>query len=186
MNGLSNALHILTGLGTAKVATGIVAVTAAATLVVGPAGVLPPAAGSGPTNPIAIAAKGDHPSPPRPSAITSPAATSSPSASPAGSPAADDAHAAVLATLEANEARLRATLQGVRDKLVANGHANDHALAALAKLLDRIDSQQMGLDKARSAIESAGSGQASGTPSPHPTHSLPPQAMDHPTPPAHP
>lgn len=172
MYGLSNALSVLGGLGTAKVATAVVAVTAAVTFAAGPGGLLPPTAGTGPTNPTAIAAKGDHPSPAAPT----------PGQPTAG---ADAAHTAVIATLQANETRLLTTLNGVISRLQANGNANDHAITALTNLVNKIDTQSMGLDKAQSAIDAAGSN-APGSPAAPSMPTLPPQASGHPSPPSHP
>ncbi len=90
-------------------------------------------------------------------------------------PAASPKSADVATILAANEARLLDVLETVAKKLEANPNVNEHAKAALEKLIAKIESGKSGLDRAAAAI--AGD---------HAAPSLPPQAADHPTATDHP
>ncbi len=75
---------------------------------------------------------------------------------------------AVTDQLAANKARLLAALNAVMDRLTANGHANQHAIDALQKVIDRITNGDTGLNRASDAVTNGGSSTNHPTPSDHP------------------
>ncbi|MGH2467840.1 MAG: hypothetical protein ACRDGL_08955, partial [Candidatus Limnocylindrales bacterium] len=117
------------------------------------------------TNPIALAAR---------------AAQGSPGA------AAASAQAAVVTRLQANEARLLTTLEGVLARLQANPNANDHAVTALTNVIARAQAADHGLDRAATSVAAARTRPATTHPDSSTRPSLPSQANPHAGGPANP
>lgn len=158
-------IGLLKALGLVKAAIAVTALTTvtafAATQVV-----LPAASNAGQAHAAAAAANAtDHPSP-------------NPSAAPQAANGQDTA--AVVAILQANEARLVSNLESVLARLEANPNVNQHAKTALESVLQRIQNGDTGLNRAQQAVQ----GQAPTGPAAAP--SLPPQASGHPTASSHP
>jgi hypothetical protein len=99
-------------------------------------------------------------------------------ASPATTPATGKDVTAITARLDANQARLLATLEGVLARLEANPDVNAKAIAAVKAAIERIESGDVGLSRAAQAVASAGP-----PASPAPSH---PSATDHPSASSHP
>jgi hypothetical protein len=141
-------IGLIKALGVVKTAAAVTALTAATAL--GAQAVLPTASDQGQAHASAAAANAQNAN--------------------ANDTSAGKDIAAIQARLAANEARLLDTLNKVLAKLQANPNANEHAIAALQKVIAQIQNGGVGLNRASDVV---GNGAAAGP-------AAPTQAKDHP------
>lgn len=160
-------IGLLKALGVVKAATAVAVLTTVTTFAAAQV-VLPAASNGGQAHAAAAAANADSANRP------------SPNHSAALQAATGQDTAAVVALLQANEARLVSNLESVLARLEANPNVNEHAKTALESVLQRLQNGDTGLNRAQQAVQ----GQAPTGPAAAP--SLPPQANGHPTASSHP